>query len=732
MKPQTVEKALVIIIKAGLYATLLMPFIVTKSTLFPFVFGKAIFFQIIVEIALIFWVALLLLFPQYRPWFYRIEKTRSGNVARRYYNWLNIAILAWFAGLLLATLFSVSPVRSFWGTQERMTGVFTILHFGLYYFMLISVMQTKEAWRRFLWVVVGVGLVVVGYGAYQFFLYDFERYSATAGFGNPGLLGSYLFFYAFFPLILAVLEYSRSKRRVIIIVLFVIELIMFASIVFNSTRAVWVGLFVALVSALCAAPFIIKKARKKFRYATGIVAVFVLGFGIMVTFNMLPQFLYAKVEIFSRVRSIGATSLKQNARVMAWEQGLRALQFRPLFGYGPENFNIAYNRYYNPEVIKYASYFRDTLDFDKAHNSPVEYLVTGGIIGALGYVLLLLAFLYTLFKKGDSDNKSIRMVLFFLLIGYTVHTVFTFDTVATYLLLMIIFAFAHFSAMKTSWGGWREVESKSNNRAYGTSIYALPAVVVIISASIALLNVKPLIASGYAASGRALAGRSDSNALDVFNYYHKSLSYNTIFSHEIIRFMAMDALGKMNGVHSANSKDMLLFMGEQLQKYSRGDWFIEVVLGRVYGMLCDEEKDYCRAAFEHLHNAGAMAPARDQVYATLTGIYLKMGQYKEAKSAFERSVELGFIPPSEASVYMQIGFMYAQLKEFDASLKYYEMALNVDKSNIQILESIALVSREKGDREKAKDTANQIKDIDPKETEKVDEFLKSLEQTTFQ
>src|SRR3990167_3941037 len=102
------EKILLAVTKTGLYASLAMPFIVTKFTLFPFVFGKAVFFQIVIEIALVFWVALILLYPKYRPWFYEVIKTRSGNVAKKYYNWLNIAILVWLTGLLLATLFSVS------------------------------------------------------------------------------------------------------------------------------------------------------------------------------------------------------------------------------------------------------------------------------------------------------------------------------------------------------------------------------------------------------------------------------------------------------------------------------------------------------------------------------------------------------------------------------------------------------------------------------------------------
>jgi pentatricopeptide repeat protein len=146
-------------------------------------------------------------------------------------------------------------------------------------------------------------------------------------------------------------------------------------------------------------------------------------------------------------------------------------------------------------------------------------------------------------------------------------------------------------------------------------------------------------------------------------------------------------------------------------------------------MLCDENKDYCKSALEHLKNAETLAPSRNQVYATLTGVYLKMGDYKEAKGAFERAVALGFIPTDSSNAYMQIGFMYAQIKDYDASLKYYEMALNADKSNIQILESIALVESEKGDIEKARITANQIKEIYPNEAAKVDAFLKILEQS---
>ncbi len=46
---------------------LLMPLIVTPSTVFPFIVGKALYSRMLIEVIFALWLILILRYPQYRP-----------------------------------------------------------------------------------------------------------------------------------------------------------------------------------------------------------------------------------------------------------------------------------------------------------------------------------------------------------------------------------------------------------------------------------------------------------------------------------------------------------------------------------------------------------------------------------------------------------------------------------------------------------------------------------------
>ena len=85
-------KNLKIIILSGLFATPLIPFIVTNSLFFPFITGKAFTFRILTEILFCLWVILMVKDETYRP-----KKS-----------WLLYAVSAFVAVIFLADIFGVN------------------------------------------------------------------------------------------------------------------------------------------------------------------------------------------------------------------------------------------------------------------------------------------------------------------------------------------------------------------------------------------------------------------------------------------------------------------------------------------------------------------------------------------------------------------------------------------------------------------------------------------------
>ena len=137
MMSARLEKILKLTIKVGVVAILFLPLFVYKPVLYPYIFSKIIVFQIIVEIIFVAWLFLMIYCgKKYRP------------------NLKNPLILALtiFMGLLILTSFTgVDIGKSFFSTQERMTGVITMIHFYIWFIVLSTLFKKKKDWMFFLW-----------------------------------------------------------------------------------------------------------------------------------------------------------------------------------------------------------------------------------------------------------------------------------------------------------------------------------------------------------------------------------------------------------------------------------------------------------------------------------------------------------------------------------------------------------------------------------------------------
>src|SRR3989338_3948839 len=133
------------ILKWGMYLVLLTPLFVTKHFYFPFISTKVFYFRLLIEVLFVVWVVLL---------------TRGAIKIPKWQD-----ALLWALGIHLVTL-AVSAAagaewyRSFWGTIERGSGLFTYLHYVVFFLILISVFKTKREWRRLFDIFFAVSFVI--------------------------------------------------------------------------------------------------------------------------------------------------------------------------------------------------------------------------------------------------------------------------------------------------------------------------------------------------------------------------------------------------------------------------------------------------------------------------------------------------------------------------------------------------------------------------------------------
>lgn len=457
---RNLRNALLVAIAAGLFLILLMPLIVNAPplvpTYFPFIVGKALFFRMMIEIIFGLWLVLIFRFPEFRL-------PRS---------WLITILSVYLVAALLAAFFGVSFTRSFWSTYERMEGVANLLHWFTFILVVASVVRQVKYWRWLLNANLAVGLFVAFVGIAQFYgvkviSYIEQKQRIDSTLGNPVYVGAVMAVNIMMALALlahtfeakatAEVEQAKSgkKRRRpqrtepegIPLVWF--QRLFYVVVIGTDLYALFLagarGAFFGLAAALFAFTIAyILWGRVKMVRMAGLAAVAVLVLiGILLAIGIDSRFvrqtLAPKIPLVQEMVNFTSPETSVTKRWTAVRMALRGFADKPVFGWGPENFSIIYDRY-----VPATAFERGPESFDEPHSKPVEELATKGIVGFIPYMLLWAVMLWWLVRV--LKNRSLPAQLFMMLmgaalVGYFVQNLNLFDTPATSLQFYLLVGF---------------------------------------------------------------------------------------------------------------------------------------------------------------------------------------------------------------------------------------------------------------------------------------------------
>ncbi len=411
---------------AGLFATLFIPFIIASgfpvpSMFFPFITGKNFVFRILVEIMLGLYVVLALREPKYRP--------RSSSLL-----WAMGAFVVWVG---VSVIFSVDPVKSFWSNFERMEGYIGLVHLAAYFLIASSVLTAEKLWTRFLQTSLGVSVLISTYGLFQLFgkiSIDQGSTRLDGTLGNAAYMAVYELFNVFFALFLLAREWnSRTLRYVYAAVIALDTFILF----YTQTRGTVLGLIAGI--AVAAIYLLIATAkdpqwaqlRKISKIGLGTIAVMVVLFFAVRQVPAVQQ-----SAALGRLATISLSDNTTKSRFMIWHMAYDGFKEKPLFGWGQENFNYVFNKYYNPEMWGQEAWF------DRAHNAFIDWLVSAGAPGFILFISLFATAAIAIVRTRQLALTE-RAVLLGLLAGYAVHEMFVFDNLVSSMQFFTILALAH-------------------------------------------------------------------------------------------------------------------------------------------------------------------------------------------------------------------------------------------------------------------------------------------------
>lgn len=690
------EQTLVKIIKSLIFISLISPLIVSRNFFFPFIVPKTIFFQISIEIALFFYILLAIAYKRYAPTFDILTKS----------------VLVFFSVYVLAGIFGENFSKSFFGNYERMLGIFNLAHFIVLFLMVKSVFIKEKEWTQLLRFSIIVSILISLYGIGQKiglpFLYHsgIDRVDATIG--NAAFLGGYLIFNVFFAIFLLLKDKKEWKY------LYGISIFLnLIAIYFSATRGailgillgfLFLGFAVLIYNRKNIANILNFKKNTTLRFTVaGVVVFLILAFLNQNAFR----------EPVGRILSISLKDSTVKSRILAAGVSWHGFLEHPVLGWGPENYNFVFDKYYDPRLHNIEQWF------DHAHNIIFDVLVSAGVVGFISYIAIFAISLYLLFKisKRSKDDFATAYIFIAFLIAYFFQNIFVFDSLVTYQLFFIFLALL---AYLTQEGGVKEL--KYNAR-------PLPIQAVVISGAVILFtvysfNIKPAMAANYLI--KALSSSQDTKL--AFDNFEKSINTSLPSGKPELRARLVDSVAEASqdkDISQENKKiffDLALSESRKTIEENPKDFRYHLYFLNLFKIDSDNQ-EILKETDNILSKAEDLAPNKPILYTQWGQVKIKLGRYDEAILLLEKSISLHM----DNSIAANLISLYKLTNQKEKAIAMYDKIFGASDISAQSYKNMAVDMMSLIEKERAIKAAEKAIELDPSLSEEGRHFIQSLQ-----
>lgn len=636
------------------------PLFYLKKSVYPYTFSKTLFFQAVVEIIFFLWLILVFLDKKYRP------KLNS-------FGW---GVLVFLGALLLASVLGEDFARSFWSTQERNLGVFSFLHLGAIFFVFSS-LGGDLPWKKFFYSSLITSMVVVSIAFIQLEQPNLLLNEPIGGrpgatFGNPTFLAGYLVFQFFLALYYLLNNFEKKFKlghhgdsffENVFLVLSLLFSV--AGLFLTQTRGDILGLVfgvLAVLIFLAFKPFKFPGIWGRRNFYVWILAA-LLAFGSVFWLTRGAE-IWSYVPGLSRFRDVSLSDQGLQPRLIAIKAAWEGFKEKPILGWGFENFNLVYNKHYDPDALELG--YQETR-FDKPHNLFFEILVTGGLVLFFGFVFVIATFVFYLFKQRDDFWKKIGLGV---ITAYLVRSFFVFDTIGP---ILMLYLFMSFTSVLVLVEFHKNKEVGSREKRFNPWILSFLAVLVLVV--VYSLNIKPMVAANdqfwgfnyFVQNKPNLAIEKFSKAIEAptpYSYYFKrdyatALAETYFYRPETIdKEAVVAAIEKMEAVTREHPKDA----------------YNHYVLVDLYNQVSSIDPErFLAAAEREAAIALELSPNRQQVLFSLSKTKHLQGKKEEALEILEKAISLN---PNIADAHFYYGLLAYDFGKID--LGYQELQKSIE------------------------------------------------------
>ncbi|MFY9457645.1 MAG: O-antigen ligase family protein [Candidatus Spechtbacterales bacterium] len=600
---------LIEIIRWGAYIALFAPLVVHSGFFFPFVVPKTVFFWILAEIIFAAWLLLAISNKQFRPRWNAVSITLGV--------FLLITVVTSFTG--------INVERSFWSTLERMAGTINWIHLALFFFALTFTFRTLADWKKLLTASLIAASLVALIFLFQKIGISVIPFDTRSGatIGNSSFMAAYLLFNIFFGTWLFGSTGLGTKKILYGVGTVLVIFAVLFGIAYGALLSMLGGLFVILL-----AWFFFGIKTKLARSFGALLLLFGTVIGSIViwgTFTQSEAVIGKLPYFFSDNGTIGARKVVWN---MAW-QGVKE---RPILGWGPENFNVVFTKYFNPCLT--LPKCGNEVWYDRTHNIILDNLIHSGFVGLFAYLAIFAVSLFAAVRWALRDKTKwlLSGVITAALASYFVQNMLVFDMMNTYLMFALTLALV--GGMSRVFSNEEKRELKSPNIRLATMV---GAVLIYFLFSFGVQSLQ-------AASWGVKISRGGLSAEETIKIYKKSLSATPLSNRQIVEFFTTRVTDTIK-----NDKDQkvpldFIYEVEKVMRESAEknplDFRHQIILGDLYVSARDRDPEFLARGEKIFKHAIEMAPTNQQGYTLLSQTYIFKKEYEKAEPLLFRAIEL--------------------------------------------------------------------------------------------
>jgi O-antigen ligase len=711
-----------------------------------------------VEMLAVVWLAFIIKYPEYEPFGF------VKNGAKK--SLITFGLMAFFAVLVISCFTGVDFNLSFWGDVERMLGVFHLLHFFVFYLIIITVFRSWKEWRDLFLVSVSAAVLISIHGIGQKFgmvesPMGSDRIISTIG--NAAYVGAY----AIFNLYFAIFLFFRDERKFLKPFYLISAFLIFLALIFSGTRGAYLGFGASVISALLMLVVLSdNKKIKKISLSAGVVLIILVG---LVFFNRSSDFVKSN-SFLNRFTQISLQDATTQTRLLSWKAAWLDFPNHVWLGTGFGNYAIIFDKFFNPIFYNYTD---SETYFDRAHNNFIDTVSTAGLLGLSAYLFIFGAAIYYLLKGYRNGQIGLVEFLFVinLIIAYFIQNLVVFDSLATYVPLMVLLGYVYWLSKQEDFADNEAVADTPLINKEIFSWFIIFAVVFIITYQFNIKTAMMLsdtiegqvaIMKGDIYKSYEINKQIDENLDTVLNRDSRNSFVNSVISHP-------DLLLNISEEKAQEILDFIISIERKNVNYNSEDSLTQMQYAQVLDLTArfnskNAEKFYfySNQALEAINKSIATSPGRVPTYYIKAQIQVVRNESDQAIETLKYAVSLnpkfiestcqlakfyfsldkkdeGYSEMSKCLVGNGAGYIkdnnlleqlvqyYNEKKDWTNLISIFEYLSRTENVNSEILVNLAKLYAMQGDKDKAIEAAKKAAELDQSLASSVDDFINSLQ-----